>query len=75
MKKAFLLLAVATGFMVACTDNAHETAAGEQKTGDTTAAVTENKQERNKKIIMASMDGIASRNVDQMLQDATPGPD
>ena len=72
MKKAFLLLAVATGFMVACTDNAHETAAGEQKTGDTTAAVTENKQERNKKIIMASMDGIASRNVDQMLQDATP---
>jgi predicted ester cyclase len=72
MKKAFLLLAVLTGIMVACTDNANETAAGDQNTGDTTTAATENKQERNKKIIMASMDGVSARNVDQMLQDAAP---
>src|SRR5438105_4424635 len=73
MKKGFLLLAVLTVIIVACNDNATDKTAGaEQKKSDSTTTMAENKQERNKKIIMASMDAMTSHNVAEMMKDATP---
>jgi predicted ester cyclase len=73
MKKAFLLLVVTTGFMVACNDTG---TTGEKMNADTTAGATSNKMEdkaaRNKKVIMASMDALAAHNVNDMLKDAAP---
>lgn len=72
MKKVFLLLAVSTTLFAACESNAGKT---EGTTGTDTAksesagAMTENKAERNKKIMMASFDAMASHNVNEMLKD------
>jgi predicted ester cyclase len=67
MKKVFLLLAVTTVMLTACENNANKTAGTENKMSDSTNA--ESKSERNKKIIMASFDAMASHNVNDMLKD------
>ena len=80
MKKAFLLLAVTTTLAVACNTNEKAPATGEKMTSDSTATEKagsaadkkEQKEERNKKIIMASIDAMAAHNVNDMLKDAAP---
>ena len=69
MKKVFLLLAVATVILAGCESNANKTEGTENKMSDSTSA--ESKTERNKKIIMASFDAMASHNVADMLKDCT----
>ena len=72
MKKTIVLLAVATALITSCGNDANkaEGAMGENKTADTTMA--ESKTERNKKVIMASMAAMESKNVADMLKDCAP---
>jgi predicted ester cyclase len=75
MKKTIVLLAVATALITACGTDANKTeGTAEGKMSDTTATTTtaEDKEERNKKVIMASFDAMASRNVNEMLKDCAP---
>lgn len=76
MKKAFVLLAVTTTMVVACETNTNKTAGANEKMNADSAATTgnkmENKEERNKKVIMTSMDALGSHNVNDMLKDAAP---
>lgn len=78
MKKAFLLLVVTTAFMVACNDAGKTPATGEKMNADTTAGAntagnrSEDKEARNKKVIMASMDAMSAHNANDVLKDATP---
>ena len=71
MKKSLLLLAATAFLFAACGSNATKTGEGtESKMSDSTAAAPmESKSERNKKIIMASFDAMASHNVSDMLKD------
>ena len=70
MKKTFLLLAVTATIFAACETNTNKTGeAAANKMGDSTMA--ENKTERNKKVIMASFDAMASHNVADMLKDCS----
>jgi predicted ester cyclase len=70
MKKSLLLLAATAFLFAACESNATKTGEGtDTKMSDSTAAPTESKSERNKKIIMASFDAMASHNVSDMLKD------
>ena len=72
MKKVFLLLAVSATLFTACESNAGKTTgtAGTDTTkSESAAGMTENKAERNKKIMMASYDAMASHNVNEMLKD------
>lgn len=69
MKKVFLLLAVTTVMLTACENNANKTEGTESKMSDSTSA--ESKTERNKKIMMASYDAMASHNVNDMLKDCS----
>src|ERR1044072_7375311 len=74
MKRAFLLLVVTTAIITACENNT-KTAGTDAKMGDTTATAgnkMEDKEERNKKVIMASFDAMASRNVNEVLKDCAP---
>ena len=72
MKKTFLLLALSTGMLIACNDANQTTATDEKMNADSTGAPgnkMEDKEARNKKIIMASYDAMASHNVNDMLKD------
>lgn len=71
MKKSLLLLAATAFLFAACGSNATKTAEDgtESKMSDSTAASTESKPERNKKIIMASYEAMNSHNVNDMLKD------
>lgn len=73
MKKTIVLLAVVTALLTACQTSPNKTEGTEGKMTDTTAATgtAENKEERNKKIIMASFDAMASHNVNDMLKDCS----
>lgn len=69
--KFVLLLVVAASFMVlSCNNNTDSGATADKKDTTAMAKPTESKQERNKKIIMASYDGMNAHNVDAMLKDA-----
>jgi predicted ester cyclase len=72
MKKAIVLLAVATALITSCGTNANKTEGtmGENKMADSTMA--ESKTERNKKVIMASFAAMESKNVADMLKDCSP---
>jgi hypothetical protein len=76
MKKVFLLLAVSTALFTACQTSPTKegTAGGDTSRSDTASAagMGENKEERNKKIIMASFDAMGSHNVNEMLKDCAP---
>ena len=70
MKKTIVLLAVATALLTACETSTNKTEGTDTKMSDSTSAESgESKTERNKKIIMASFDAMASHNVNDMLKD------
>lgn len=69
MKKVFLLLAVTAVIFTACENSTTNTEAGEGANSD--SAMVENKAERNKKVVMASMDAMMAKNVDEALKDVT----
>lgn len=64
-----MLLFTVVLMMASCNN---ETKTGSKKKENGTA-VAETKQERNKKVIQASMDALAKRDVDAMVKDAAPG--
>lgn len=70
MKKVFLLLAVTAVIFTACQTSTTNTEADEGAKSDT--AMVENKEERNKKVVMASMDAMMNKNVDEALKDVAP---
>jgi len=67
MKKTMLLFTIAA-IMASCNNEKKEDA--EKK--ETPASAMESKQERNKKIIMASMDAVGKADVDAIVKDAAP---
>lgn len=69
--KKLLSIAVIAILLVACNDDAKKESETKSDAG-TPAASTENNLERNKKIAMASLDGINSHNADAVLKDAAP---
>jgi predicted ester cyclase len=72
MKKVFLLLAVTAVIFTACESNANKTEGTDTKMSDSTSTESaESKTDRNKKIIMASFDAMASHNVADMLKDCS----
>lgn len=70
MKKVFLLLAVTAVIFTACETSTNKTEGTEGTTSDT--AMVEDKTERNKKIVKASMEAMIARNVDEALKDVAP---
>jgi predicted ester cyclase len=68
MKKTMLLFTIAA-IMISCNNEPKSGMAGKK---DEAMPASETKQERNKKIIMASMDAFAKRDIDGMLKDAAP---
>lgn len=68
MKKTMLLFAMA---VVIASCNNEKKDMGDVK--NNTIAPTETKQERNKKVIAASMEAFARRDIDAMVKDAAPG--
>lgn len=66
MKKTLLLFTVAI-IMASC-NNEPKPGSDEKKE----PSMSESKQERNKKVIIANMDAFAKRDVDAMLKDAAP---
>jgi predicted ester cyclase/predicted small secreted protein len=72
MKKTIVLLAVATALLTACENNTNKAEGTDTKMSDSTNAESaESKAERNKKIMMASYDAMASHNVNDMLKDCS----
>jgi predicted ester cyclase len=72
MKKTIVLLAVATALLTACETSTNKAEGTDTKMSDSTnAESTESKAERNKKIMMASYDAMASHNVNDMLKDCS----
>lgn len=71
MKKTIVLLAVATALITAC-ETSPKAEGDETTRADTTVTTADSKADRNKRIVMASMDGIREKNVDQMLKDCAP---
>ena len=69
MKKTIVLLAVATALLTACETGTNKAEGTDTKMSDSTNA--ESKSERNKKIMMASYDAMASHNVNDMLKDCS----
>ena len=72
MKKMIALLAVTTAFITACQTNSNKTEGemGEGVKSDT--AMAESKTERNKRVVMASMEAMMAQNVDQAFKDVAP---
>jgi predicted ester cyclase len=72
MKKTIVLLAVATALLTACETSTNKAEGTDTKMSDSTnAGSAESKSERNKKIMMASYDAMASHNVNDMLKDCS----
>ena len=67
MKKTMLLFAI--GAVMASCNNDKDMAGKKENT----MAAMETKQERNKKVIAASMEAFAKRDIDAMVKDAAPG--
>jgi predicted ester cyclase len=70
MKKILLLMSVTVLLLASCSNDKKKEDGDKKEAAATTG---ESKQERNKKIIMASMDAFAKRDVDAMVKDAAPG--
>lgn len=66
MKKFFLLMALPILFLTMC--NEKKSDEGDKK--DTSMSSSENKQERNKKVIMASMESFMKGDLDGTFKDA-----
>ena len=72
MKKYFFLLCAGLSFMItSCNDDDSAVAGASDR--DSTEMTAEDKEERNKKVAMASIeDGINKHNVDAVLKDMAP---
>jgi predicted SnoaL-like aldol condensation-catalyzing enzyme len=70
MKKTIVLLAVATALLTACETSPNKTEGTEDAKSDT--AMTENKTERNKKVVRASMEAMIEKNVDEAFKYVAP---
>lgn len=72
MKKVHLLAFAAFLFLAACNDGANNTVADSgNKAGDTTKMTQEDKEERNKKVALESIDAMNAHNPDVVLQNVT----
>lgn len=75
MKKMFLMLLASVVLLTACDSDKTEstdTKTEDGKMSDNKSASTEDKEERNKKIILASLDGVNAHDVAVVLKDASP---
>jgi predicted ester cyclase len=70
MKKTIVLLAVATALITSCGTNTNQAEGTEGAKSD--SAMVESKTERNKKVVMASMEAMMAKNVDGVLKDVAP---
>ena len=69
MKKTIVLLAVATALLTACETSTNKAEGTDTKMSDSTNAESaESKTERNKKVVMASMEAMISKNVDEAFK-------
>lgn len=71
MKKVHLLAFAACLFFAACNDGANNTVADSNNKGDTTKMTQEDKEERNKKVVLESMDAMNAHNPDNVLKNVT----
>lgn len=72
MKRFFLVAATAIS-LAACNQTVQDDGAADAKSDTTSKAMSaEDKEERNKKTALASINGINDHNVDAALKDATP---
>lgn len=69
MKKLIVCLAIGIS-LIACNNENKQTGNAEKKSDSMQGM--ESKQERNKKVIAASMDAFARRDIDGMVKDAAP---
>jgi predicted SnoaL-like aldol condensation-catalyzing enzyme len=73
MKKTIVLLAVATALLTACETSNNKAEGTDTKMADSTNAESaESKTERNKKVVMASMEAMIAKNVDEAFKDVAP---
>lgn len=73
MKKTIVLLAVATALLTACESSTNKAEGTDTKMSDSTNAESaESKTERNKKVVMASMEAMMSQKVDEAFKDVAP---
>jgi predicted ester cyclase len=68
MKRLVFLIVIISVTGISCNNNKAETATNNQATSS-----AENKEDRNKKVIMASMDNFAKGDIDGAFKDAAPG--
>jgi predicted ester cyclase len=69
MKKIIFCLMTASLFMIACNNEKKEEGSDKKETA---MAGGENKQERNKKTVWASMEAVGKGDIDGMVKDAAP---
>jgi len=69
MKKVILFLLASSCLIVACNSDKEEDSTEKKET----MSSTESKQERNKKVIMASMESFMKKDFDGVFKDAAPG--
>ena len=73
MKNVLLIVATGLLFLSACNENKSTTDATADKMDSTSTQNTkESKEERNKQIVLESLKGVTSGNVDATLKDAAP---
>lgn len=71
--KRFFFIAFAMVTILSCNESMHDNGATDNKKDTTAAGMSkEDKEERNKKTALASINAINSRNADEVLKDATP---
>ena len=71
MKKVHLLAFAACLFFAACNNDGTVSASTNDSTGDTTKMTQEDKEERNKKVVMQSMAAMNAHNPNDVLKDFT----
>lgn len=70
MKKFFLLAFTAMTIAMSCNESVQDDGAPDSKNDTTSTAMSaEDKEERNKKTALASVNAITTRNVDEILKD------
>lgn len=72
MKKTFLILAMASLTLVACNNEKKTDADDKMMSDEKMSSSPEDKEERNKKTALASVEAFSSNNLDAVLKDVTP---
>jgi predicted ester cyclase len=70
--KRFFLLAFTAMTIASCNQSVQDDGAPDRNDTTSTATLPEDKEERNKKTALASVNAITTRNVDEILKDVTP---